>query len=240
MQKNQPITVIAHRGGPGEQAQKENSLSAIKRSLEMPVAAIEVDVWQVDGQLIVFHDRRLNRFTNSDKHLQECSYHELRQLAQKNGFDIPTLAQVIDAVAGRALLNIEIKGPDCGLAVCQLIDSYVKNGTRCLSDFVISSFDQLQLKACLEQFPDIKRGLIICGIPLDLARQAQTLECDFLGLSVSFIHRDLIEDCHRRNIEAWVYTVNHPADIHWLIELGADGIFTDYPDRAFNAIQGER
>jgi len=42
---------------------------------------------------------------------------------------------------------------------------------------------------------------------------------------------ELLADAHRRGQKVFVFTVNRPAEIASLAAPGADGVFTDYPDR---------
>lgn len=225
------LKCVAHRGGANGDFKKENSLAAIEQSLALGVSAFEIDVWLVDDELMVFHDRRLSRFTDSNKKLEECNRQELENLGQSHGFEIPTLLEVVQLINGRALLNIELKGPNCITAVGNLINKRVHDGLNHWRDFIVSSFDQPQLLLAKALFPKLQRGLLICGVPADLAQQASNLQCKFLGLSLDFVRPELVADCHQRGINAWVYTVNHPEDFHWLASIGVDAVFTDYPER---------
>ncbi|BFM05453.1 glycerophosphodiester phosphodiesterase [Halioxenophilus aromaticivorans] len=230
MKRSKPLC-IAHRGGHAGDFKKENSLAAIKNSLAQGAQAFEIDVWLVDNELIVFHDRRLSRFTNNDKKITDCTVAELKQQADTHGFEVPTLLEIMELINGQALLNIELKGPGCATAVCQLLQQRVNAGANVPKDFVVSSFDQPQLVYCLNHFPELPRGLLICGIPADLAHQAEQLRCQFLGFSLEFISQALIDDCHKKGINAWVYTVNQADDFAQLADMGVDGIFTDYPSK---------
>ncbi len=231
MKGSEQLLCIAHRGGAGGDQTKENSLAAIQASLDLGVKAFEIDVWQADGELLVFHDRRLSRFSNNDKKIIDCSLVELKALAKTHGFEIPTLPQVIQLIAGRALLNIEIKGPNCIIDVVQCLRTNVENGLSRWQDFWVSSFDQQQLLQCQAHCPELKRGLLICGVPADLALQAERLGCEFMATSLDFVRPEWVMDCHNRGIQAWVYTVNHPEDFDWLNSLGVNAVFTDYPRR---------
>jgi glycerophosphoryl diester phosphodiesterase len=42
---------------------------------------------------------------------------------------------------------------------------------------------------------------------------------------------DLVADAHRVGLKVLPWTVNNPADMRRLIDIGVDGIITDYPDR---------
>src|SRR5690625_7911048 len=94
---------IAHRGGPGP----ENSLEAINASLALGVDAIEIDLWYVEGELLVTHDRRLGRQISGQGTLLDLPRDHLRALRLKNGEAIPTLEDVLRTVGERVLLNIE-------------------------------------------------------------------------------------------------------------------------------------
>ena len=54
-------------------------------------------------------------------------------------------------------------------------------------------------------------------------------------------YRDLrpveLEEAHRLGLEVVAWTVNDPADMASLIEMGVDGIVTDYPDRLRGALE---
>ena len=46
----------------------------------------------------------------------------------------------------------------------------------------------------------------------------------------------LIAAAKARNIDVHVWTVNDPGDMRRLIDMGVDGIITDYPDRMFEML----
>src|SRR5690606_14490754 len=106
---------IAHRGGPiiGDQISPENSIEAIQRSRVLGVDAIESDIWHIAGQRWDNHERRPGRTLTCHDLLIDQSLDQLRQLRLANGEPIPRLSEVLKVVGNRALLNIEIKGPDC-------------------------------------------------------------------------------------------------------------------------------
>lgn len=219
---------IAHRGGPGP----ENSLEAIDRSLALGVDAIEIDLWHLGGKLLVTHDRRLGRQLPGEGRLLDQSLATLDQLRLENGEPIPTLTQVLERVGERALLNIEIKGPDCAAPLANCLRDRGADLTR----YLVSSFDQPQLYQLRHRLPEVKRGLLIAGVPLDYARCAQTLDAYSLHCDIDFVSQALVDDAHARGLKAWVYTANHTDDWHALVALGVDGAFTDRPTEllAFN------
>jgi glycerophosphoryl diester phosphodiesterase len=237
------LLCIAHRGGPilADNISPENSLEAIRRSLELGVDAIEIDIWQIEGELIVTHDRRLGRQLKGKGLITDKSLQELRQLQLENGEPVPLLTEVLELVMDKALLNIEVKGPDCVPALINTLNKFIHDRQQSLEQYVISSFDHQQLFQLMEQAPALKRGVLIEGIPLRYAQYCEALKPYSLNTSLNFVTQNLIEDARRRGLKNWVYTVNYPEDWQWLLDLKVDGVFTDVPDQllAFKALHAE-
>lgn len=227
-----PLYCIAHRGGSGP----ENSLAAIRHSLELGVDAIEIDVWWIADQLWVTHDRRLGNQLPGNGRLLDQSLDTLTDLRLENGETIPTLSQVLELVAERCVLNIELKGPDCAPAVCRLLQDRCAERPSALNAYVISSFDHWQLQYCLKHLPSVKRGVLIEGIPLDYARCCDALQAYSFHPHLNFLNAELVADAHRRGLVVYSYTANHLEDWQYLQSLNVDGAFTDYPNEllAFN------
>lgn len=232
------LKCIAHRGGPliNQQLLPENSLAAIARALDLGVYAIEIDIYQVEGELLVTHDRRLGKLVSGQGIITDVSLAYLRQQRLDNGEPLPTLQQVMDLVGDRALLNIEIKGAGCVPPLQALLDSSCRGGLRSYEQYLISSFDHQQLYQCLQQLPQVKRGVLIEGIPLDYAKCCDALQAYSFNTHLSFLSAEMLEDARKRGLENWVYTANHEQDWAWLHSLGVDAVFTDKPDQllAFN------
>ena len=120
----------AHRGlhGPGV---PENSLAAFAAAAERGLG-IELDVQRSsDGQPMVFHDWDLDRLTSESGPLAMRSAAALgRIVLSGSGEGIPTLRQVLDEVAGRVPLLVEIKTrretrvPPLCLAVRRVLEGY--------------------------------------------------------------------------------------------------------------------
>jgi glycerophosphoryl diester phosphodiesterase len=233
-----PLLCIAHRGGPqfAQSTLPENSLAAIARALELGVYAVEIDVFQIEGELLVTHDRRLGRVVSGQGIITQQPLVYLRQQRLENGEPIPTLQQVLELVGDKALLNIEIKGANSVPTLKRVVDEYVNSHQGNYEQYSISSFDHQQLFQCLQQMPQIKRGVLIEGIPLDYAACCEPLNAYSFNMHLSFLTPELIKDAQTRGLKNWVYTVNHEEDWEAMMALGVDAVFTDKPDKllAFN------
>lgn len=102
---------IAHRAlHDVAQGRPENSLSAVRAAVQAGYG-IEIDLQlSQDGQAMVFHDYDLSRLTHETGPLAQRSAVQLGQIALRGGTEgVPTLAQVLATVAGKAPLLVELK-----------------------------------------------------------------------------------------------------------------------------------
>lgn len=97
----------------------------------------------------------------------------------------------------------------------------------------IQSFDFRTLQVLHRQFPGMTTAMLI----EDNDRRSIEAQITSLGFRpevysphYKLVTPALIEYCRQRNIKVIPWTVNSKADITRLIQLGVDGIITDYPD----------
>lgn len=222
---------IGHRGAMGHEP--ENTLLSIRKALSLGVDAVEIDVYNVEDNLVVIHDRNLSRTTNGTGYLESRSFAYLRSLDAGKGEQIPTLKEVIDTVNKQAVINIELKGSNTARFVVDLIQEYFSQGWS-ESDFVVSSFNHDELHQVKSLDPQIKTGMLIYGLPWEYIKTAQKLQVDIVIASLDFATSELIDAVHQHNLPVWIYTVNQPDDINRLRALKVDAIFTNYPERVIS------
>ena len=155
------IRPYAHRGLWGGEI-PENSLAAFALAAEKGYA-IELDVQlSADGEVMVFHDYTLDRMCGVQGKLSERTAAELSTLAL-SGTDetIPTLRQVLEVVAGRVPLLVELKGESTQNGVCApvaaLLDDY--HGAYC-----VESFNPILLGWWKKNRPQVVRGLLVTDL----------------------------------------------------------------------------
>jgi glycerophosphoryl diester phosphodiesterase len=223
-----PFLIIGHRGARGHEP--ENTLRSIRHALELGVHGIEIDVWFVDGELVVFHDAKLERTTNGHGYLMKKSFAQLRALDAGKGERIPTLREVFETVNRRALINIELKGPRTAGPVRALIAEFVERYGWQYDDFLVSSFNRTELRAVTD--PQIPIAFL-ASRPTHLSLlSARRVRARAVNPGLRFLTRHFVEMARRRGLKVFVYTVNEPADIERLRSWGVDGIITDFPERA--------
>ncbi len=173
--KNYPekrtLLCFAHRGASGYAP--ENTLAAIAKAVEMGADYVEIDVYIVEDQLLVFHDLRLERTTDGQGYLKDQTIERLRGLNAGQGEKIPFLWEVLELVDRRCRVNIELKGTDVAGPVAGMIARYIESSQWQEDDFLISSFDHHQLAEIKQLYPGLRIGALTSSIPIDYAAFAE-------------------------------------------------------------------
>ena len=110
--KGKDILVAAHRGD--WRNFPENSLEGMESAIAMGVDMVEMDVAKTkDNQLVIMHDRTLNRTTTGKGPVSDSTLEEIRKMYLKNGagvdtkYKIPTLEEALLVCKGKALVNLD-------------------------------------------------------------------------------------------------------------------------------------
>lgn len=124
------VIVVAHRGD--WRNFPENSLEAIDNAIRMGVDIVELDVKKTkDGELILMHDRALNRTTTGKGLVSETMLEDIRKLNLRNGCNIrtihkvPTLEEALLHAKGKIMLNLD----QADLYFDQIYELMKKTGT---------------------------------------------------------------------------------------------------------------
>lgn len=220
---------FAHRGlhGPGA---VENSPRAFAAAIARGLA-IECDIQRsADGQAMVFHDWELDRLTSVSGPVVRQSAAQLGAIRLgESGDTIPTLRQLLDQVAGRVPLLIEVKSKRemevsaiC-LAVREALDGY-------RGHHAVMSFDARVSRWFAEQSPQTVRGLVVTeendrGCAGTLRRNAMLWHArpDFLSYDIRDLPSKFASAQRSRGLPVVTWTVRSPE----LLERAA--IYADAP-----------
>ncbi|MBN1252157.1 MAG: hypothetical protein JXR51_03070 [Bacteroidales bacterium] len=240
------IILTGHRGAGG--LAPENNISAIKKGLENNVDRIEIDVQQTKDKVVIsLHDKTIDRTTNGKGLVKDLTYNEIIKYSSGIKFSkefesdrIPTLEQVLAEVSGKAILVIEIKDgdefyPGIVKRVVNSINKYnAKNWT------IIHSFNDKALKKVHEiDSTIILHKLFIADFPflsliydgkLQVTNLEQYTYCTEFSTFYPFTTKRLVNKVHSLGKKINVWTVNDSIKINKLINMGVDGIITDFPD----------
>lgn len=232
----------AHRGSHGTAGPLENTMPAFARALADGADGIELDVHvSADGVPLVFHDDDLTRLTDGadDRRLSELPAAELQSVRLRGGARIPTLEAVLERVARRIPVNVELKDAAAVEPVARLLAG------RAADDILLSSFDLRALAAAMERMPRIPRAAVMGTRSLNAAvrlrealpmRALQRIRAAAWHPHAWLVRAGLVDAIHRAGMTVNVWTVNDAQTLKRLQNQGVDGIFTDHPAalRAFS------
>ncbi len=155
----------------------------------------------------------------------------------------PTLKEVVAAVrakaAGRTMRwNIEIKSqPEWDGLRHPPVEEFVRlvvAELKTLSlekDAIVQSFDVRALQAMHRQAPNIQLAFLIenvWGLKTNLKKLGFIPQ--IYSPYYQLVSKKLVRKCHAKNIQVIPWTVDDVASMRGLIQLGVDGIITDYPN----------
>jgi len=224
------MLIFAHRGASG--IEPENTLRAIRAALAANVDGIEVDIHQVDGKLLVIHDRWLHRTTSGIGQLKHYNYLQLRRLDAGKGERIPTLDEVLSLIDGKCKINLELKAIDDIDLLFSSLDKVADISIYNTAQVILSSFNHRLLNLIKKKRPQIPIGALTGCYPLEYAKFAEQLNAYSVHLDVDFISEHFVNDAHSRGLKVFVYTVDELEDISAMKALKVDGVFSNFPTKA--------
>ena len=149
---------VAHRGLHGN-GLVENTMGAARAAVEANFA-IEADLLlTADNEVVVFHDETLDRLTTTTGPVADRTLAELKQISIRGADErIPTLQELLDLVAGRTPLVLELKSDwngDEKLArrVAEILSGYA-------GPVAAMSFDPDILMTLQKHAPGLPRGIV--------------------------------------------------------------------------------
>lgn len=261
------VAVIAHRGS--SMVAPENTLAAVEQALKDQADYVEIDVrLTADNHVMLYHDRTLARLTGDTREFGDLTRAELERFDVGSWFGdayqneaIPGLDETLQWVRGRAPLMIDMKplpGQELTLAqaVLEVLAAETDHRYRCWADqenalmgiancgvpnalleMRIATMSPETLHYIKQQAPDLRVTLLAQLIlPGNLDRRS----FDALGLRHNRITRQEVRLAALYGYEIHAWTVNDPARMSTLIDLGVDAIITDYPDRLHQLMEERR
>ncbi len=236
---------IAHQGGG--KLWPENTLYAFAKAEELGVDVLEMDLRvTVDGEIVVMHDASVDRTTDGSGHVDEMTLAEIRELDAGDRFDaqgqfphrdqgltVPTLEEVLSRFStARLILEMKEFTPALAVELCGVLT------TRAAEERVlIASFGHDSMSAFREACPTVATSTTMReGRLLDLLnrmRLASLYRSPAVALQIQkkYVEPQLLELADAFNVKVQVWTIDDEADMQRLLDMGVQGIMTDYPDR---------
>jgi glycerophosphoryl diester phosphodiesterase len=242
--------VIAHRGASGEHP--ENTLDAFRAAAKAGAPYFELDVHMArDGVIVVSHDAELSRTCGLNAAIRDLTMAELKRADAGWGFaapggafpfrgqgiEVPALAEVFAAFPGHCYV-IEVKQSAPSLIETLL---YVIERSGMRRRVLIASEEQAPIDEMRALAPELPTGFPyheIAAFMIALAPDTEAYQPHGDALQIPpeyeswrLVTPESVAAAHRLGLEVHVWTVNDPAEMRAMLELGVDGIITDYPAR---------
>jgi glycerophosphoryl diester phosphodiesterase len=211
-------------------------MSAFEAAVALGYRYLETDVRvTADGVPLAFHDARLSRVTDRVGRVAELPWTEV-QHARIHGRDpIPLLTELLAAWPD-SFVNLDIKSDD---GVGPTVDAIRRTAT--LDRVCIGAFSSRRVEAarqalgprlCTALGPRAALGLRFARVT-DRNRHLLAGRCAQVPARIgrrSFVDARYLEIAHALGLPVHVWTVNQPAEMTRLLDLGVDGLMTDRAD----------
>jgi glycerophosphoryl diester phosphodiesterase len=223
--------IIGHRGAAGHAP--ENTLLSFATALNLGAHMIELDVQEtLDGHLVCIHDRTLDRTTDGSGAVSEMTLQDLRTFDAGLGEKIPLLSEVLDMARNRLKVNIELKTLGVEKRVFDLV-----NFREMAHEVMVSSFFHDTLIAMKEISSEVETAILINAPKSNLIPYTLELGFNAINPRFSLVSHEMIEEAHNNSLKIYPWTVNDSSQMLELLNLGADGIITDYPNVGVEALK---
>lgn len=205
----------------------ENTLPSFERALQQGAEGIELDVHVTsDGTVVVHHDatyRDLSVSLQDRLSLAATTAADLRRVRLPSGDAIPTLDDVLDLVATRAIVYIEIKANAMENALVQCLSHHAT------SRVAVHAFDHRIPVAIRARRPQTAIGILSASYPLNFDALLHHAHVDALWQEAHLIDDALVAAAHAVGTRVIAWTENDASHARALIAMGVDALCTDTP-----------
>jgi glycerophosphoryl diester phosphodiesterase len=227
---------FAHRGGAA--VGDENTAEAFARAIGLGYRYVETDTHATaDGVAVIFHDDTLDRMLGRPGRVRDVTWAELAALRVGGAAAVPRLDEVLDAWP-RVRFNIDVKSDH---AVGPTLDAVRRTGAG--DRVLLASFSTARLariRAAVgpavptsmgsrevarlwvaahwrRAWLRVPAGVVAAQVPVRQGR-------------LRVVTRRFVGYAHRLGLQVHVWTIDDPAEMNDLLDLGVDGIMTDRID----------
>ncbi|HEY53999.1 MAG TPA: glycerophosphodiester phosphodiesterase [Caldilineae bacterium] len=251
--------VIAHQGGYG--LWPSNTMYAYERAVDMGVDMLEMDLHiTADGALVLMHDGTVDRTTNGSGEIEDMTLAEIKQLDagytwthddgatypfRGQGVTVPTMEEVFAAFPDMPM-NIELKRTETSMAepFCRLIHEHDMQ-----NKVLVASFRDETMTEFRAVCPDVATSgsegeltpfvlLSKVGLGWLFRPAANAVQVPQERGGIRILSKGFVRAAHGRNMKVDAWTINEREDMRRIIDMGVDGIITDYPDRLLAELGG--
>jgi glycerophosphoryl diester phosphodiesterase len=253
--------VMAHRGGAG--LWPENTMYAFERAVELGVDVLETEIHSTaDGVLVLSHDSTVDRTTNGSGPIKSLTLAELKTLDagytwtsdggqtfpfRGQGIKVPTLEELFTAFPN-VRMNIDIKQVQPCLTVpfCNMLRTFAMAPKVMAASFKSKTLKRFR-RQCSEVVTSANQTEVSIFFALNLIflgasfrTTARALQVPEYSYGLHLLTKRFIDTAHGLKLKVHAWTINEVSAMQRLLDLGVDGIITDYPDRLISLLGRNR
>lgn len=239
---NQLPIAMAHRGFSHDGL--ENSMAAFRAAVGLGYRYLETDVHTTsDGVLLLFHDATLDRVTEGQGKVSGLTAAEIAQVLIGGREPIPTFDGLVAELPG-VRLNLDVKDWDSVRSTAAAIERHQAHDRvlvtsfsdrrrravlRLLSRPVAASAGVASIAAFTLLGP-LLPGPVFRWLMRRVLNDVQALQVPVRRGSIEVVTPGFIRRAHRLGLVVHVWTINDPAEMRRLLDLGVDGLVSDRAD----------
>ncbi|MBR5542841.1 MAG: hypothetical protein IKU65_01940 [Oscillospiraceae bacterium] len=224
----------AHRGA--SEYAPENTLSSFYLGLLQGANGIETDVRRTkDGCLVLFHDDTLNRVSDGEGRVSDCTLEELKTLEIRGnatcGFydRILTLREFLEKFSKYKIsFAIELKGAGVEEDTLSMIEEF-----GILERTTFTSFQFAYIKKIKELNPKARVGWLTFEINDENINALLDIGAEEIAPNAENINEGLVEKCRRKKLGVRAWGVSDVSVMKRMCELSVDGMTVNFPDKLF-------
>jgi glycerophosphoryl diester phosphodiesterase len=249
---NRPL-VIGHQGWAG--AFPGNTLLSIGLACRLGVDAVAIDVMETsDGELVLSHEERLDRFTNRRGVVRDWTAVELFDLDaaywftrdggrsfpwRGRGVRIPPLDKALGVIDKPVVyLNLKTASPNGLDRLIELIQRHGMARRAVLCSFSAQAIDYARRKrpdfVIAAHAAEVQRTFAIAKLGLEKRikpRKASAWHVPERRHGIRILTPELLRAAGNLGVGVVVQAVNQVRDMRRLLDLGVHGIVTGHPER---------
>lgn len=234
---------LAHRGFSLDGL--ENSMAAFAAAVDLGYRYVETDVHATsDGVLVAFHDERLDRVTDATGLITALPWSQVRRARIGGVETVPTLAELLDAWPDLRV-NIDIKSAGAVGPLVRVIERTGAHDRVCVTSFSdrrrLAALRRLTRPVATSAGQGVAtRFVAATHAPVPGARRPALAARVLRGVDclqvpersgrVPVVTGASVAAAHAAGVQVHVWTVNEPADMRRLLDLGVDGLVSDRAD----------
>jgi len=230
-----PPLAFAHRGAHDGVDIVENTMAAFEAAVELGYSYVETDVHATaDGRVVAFHDEGLDRVTDRQGLIRDLPWAEVRRARVGTTERVPLLEDILGSWP-TLRVNIDPKHDSVTEPLIEVLRRTDAVDRVCVGSFSDRRIARLRgslgEQLCTGMGPRGIARLRAASFRAPVGRiQGDCAQVPTRQGRITIVDHRFVAEAHRRGLQVHVWTVDDPADMENLFELGVDGIMTDRAD----------